>query len=83
MDRQVTCAAFLGAATVQPQDFPTQSPPRHRRRHGRRHQYAALAVELRQLPGYNQNPARRLVAKRGSRWELASHSLNLLELLTY
>ena len=32
---------------------------------------------------YNKNPARRLVAKRGGRWELASHGLNLLELLTY
>jgi murein DD-endopeptidase MepM/ murein hydrolase activator NlpD len=32
---------------------------------------------------YNKNPARRLVAKRGNRWELGSHGLNLLELLTY
>ena len=32
---------------------------------------------------YHKNPARRLVAKRGSRWELTSHGLNLLELLTY
>ena len=32
---------------------------------------------------YNKNPGRRLVVKRGSRWELASHGLNLLELLTY
>jgi murein DD-endopeptidase MepM/ murein hydrolase activator NlpD len=32
---------------------------------------------------YHKNPARRLVAKRGNRWELASHGLNLLELLTY
>ena len=32
---------------------------------------------------YHQNPARRLVVKRGSRWELASHGLNLLEMLTY
>ena len=32
---------------------------------------------------YHKNPARRLVAKRGSRWELTTHGLNLLELLTY
>jgi len=32
---------------------------------------------------YNRNPARRLVAKRGKSWELASHGVNLLELLTY
>ena len=32
---------------------------------------------------YTKNPGRRLVAKRGSRWELASHGLNLLEMLTY
>lgn len=32
---------------------------------------------------YHKNPARRLVAKRGTRWELTSHGLNLLELLTY
>ena len=30
-----------------------------------------------------KNPARRLVVKRGSHWELTSHGLNLLELLTY
>jgi peptidoglycan LD-endopeptidase LytH len=34
-------------------------------------------------PEYHKNPARRLVAKRGPRWELTSHGLNLLELLTY
>ena len=32
---------------------------------------------------YHKNPARRLVAKAGSRWELTSHGLNLLDLLTY
>ena len=32
---------------------------------------------------YRQNPARRLVAQRGNRWELTSRGLNLLELLTY
>ena len=32
---------------------------------------------------YHKNPARRLVAKKGSRWELTSHGMNLLELLTY
>jgi murein DD-endopeptidase MepM/ murein hydrolase activator NlpD len=32
---------------------------------------------------YHKNPARRLVAKRGARWELTSHGLNLLDLLTY
>ena len=32
---------------------------------------------------YAKNPGRRLVAKRGSRWELTSHGSNLLELLTY
>jgi murein DD-endopeptidase MepM/ murein hydrolase activator NlpD len=32
---------------------------------------------------YHRNPARRLVAQRGNRWELASHGLNLLDLLTY
>ena len=30
-----------------------------------------------------KNPARKLVVKRGSHWELATHGLNLLELLTY
>ena len=30
-----------------------------------------------------KNPGRRLVTKRGTRWELTSHGLNLLELLTY
>jgi murein DD-endopeptidase MepM/ murein hydrolase activator NlpD len=34
-------------------------------------------------PEYHKNPARRLVAKKGARWELTSHGLNLLELLTY
>jgi peptidoglycan LD-endopeptidase LytH len=32
---------------------------------------------------YHKNPARRLVAKKGARWELTNHGLNLLELLTY
>jgi len=32
---------------------------------------------------YHKNPARRLVVKRGNRWELARHGLNLLEMLTY
>jgi hypothetical protein len=32
---------------------------------------------------YHKNPARRLVAKRGARWELTSHGLNLLEMLIY
>jgi hypothetical protein len=32
---------------------------------------------------YHKNPARRLVTKKTARWELTSHGLNLLELLTY
>jgi murein DD-endopeptidase MepM/ murein hydrolase activator NlpD len=32
---------------------------------------------------YHKNPARRLVALKGKRWELTSHGVNLLELLTY
>ena len=32
---------------------------------------------------YHKNPARRLVAKKSARWELTSHGLNLLEMLTY
>jgi peptidoglycan LD-endopeptidase LytH len=32
---------------------------------------------------YHKNPARRLVSRKGARWELTSHGLNLLELLTY
>jgi peptidoglycan LD-endopeptidase LytH len=32
---------------------------------------------------YQKNPGRRLVTKRGSHWELASHGINLLDLLTY
>ena len=32
---------------------------------------------------YHKNPGRRLIAKKGARWELTSHGLNLLELLTY
>jgi hypothetical protein len=31
----------------------------------------------------HKNPARRLVAQKGKRWELTSHGLNLLELLTF
>jgi hypothetical protein len=31
----------------------------------------------------HRNPARRLVAKKGARWELTSHGLNLLEMLAY
>jgi peptidoglycan LD-endopeptidase LytH len=34
-------------------------------------------------PEYHKNPGRRLVAKRGTRWELTSHGLNLLDLLAY
>jgi murein DD-endopeptidase MepM/ murein hydrolase activator NlpD len=34
-------------------------------------------------PEEKKNPARRYVIKRGSRWELTSHGLNLLTLLTY
>ena len=34
-------------------------------------------------PEYHKNPGRRLVTKKGARWELTSHGLNLLELLTY
>ena len=32
---------------------------------------------------YQKNPGRRLVTKKGSRWELTGHGVNLLELLTY
>ncbi len=32
---------------------------------------------------YKRNPCRKLVSKRGSRWELATAGVNLLELLTY
>jgi peptidoglycan LD-endopeptidase LytH len=32
---------------------------------------------------YHKNPARRLVAKRGTHWELTTHGMNLLEMLTY
>jgi hypothetical protein len=32
---------------------------------------------------YHKNPARRLVVKRGVHWELGSHGLELLEILTY
>jgi murein DD-endopeptidase MepM/ murein hydrolase activator NlpD len=32
---------------------------------------------------YHKNPARRLIAKRGTNWELTSHGLSLLEMLTY
>ena len=32
---------------------------------------------------YHKNPARRLVAKHGAHWELTSHGLELLEMLTY
>jgi len=34
-------------------------------------------------PEEHKNPARRLVAKKGAHWELTSHGLNLLEMLTY
>jgi murein DD-endopeptidase MepM/ murein hydrolase activator NlpD len=34
-------------------------------------------------PEEKKNPAREFVAKRGKRWELTSHGLNHLELLTY
>ena len=32
---------------------------------------------------YHKNPARRLVSERGGHWELTSHGMNLLELITY
>ena len=32
---------------------------------------------------YHKNPGRRLIAQRGSHWELTNHGLSLLELLTY
>ncbi|MCX6925169.1 MAG: hypothetical protein NT154_18445, partial [Verrucomicrobia bacterium] len=32
---------------------------------------------------YHRNPGRRLVVKRGNRWELSSHGMNLLGMLTY
>jgi len=32
---------------------------------------------------YQKNPARRLVAQKGKRWELTSHGMSLLELLTF
>ena len=32
---------------------------------------------------YKKNPGRRLVSKRGSRWELARNGANLVSLLTY
>ena len=32
---------------------------------------------------YQKNPGRRLLAKKGAHWELTSHGLNLLDLLTY
>jgi len=32
---------------------------------------------------YHKNPARRLVAQKGKRWELTSHGMSLLELLTF
>jgi murein DD-endopeptidase MepM/ murein hydrolase activator NlpD len=32
---------------------------------------------------YHKNPARRLVLQHGSHWELTSHGMNLLELITY
>jgi murein DD-endopeptidase MepM/ murein hydrolase activator NlpD len=32
---------------------------------------------------YHKNPARRLVAKKGARWELTTHGVNLLDLLSY
>ncbi|MEK7707086.1 MAG: M23 family metallopeptidase [Verrucomicrobiota bacterium] len=32
---------------------------------------------------YHKNPCRRLVTQRGGRWELTSHGLNAVELLTY
>ena len=30
-----------------------------------------------------KNPCRRLVARRGAHWELTSHGINLLDMLTY
>ena len=32
---------------------------------------------------YSKNPCRRLITKKGARWELTSHGTQLLELLTY
>lgn len=42
--------------------------------------FALLSVNE---PEERKNPARRLVVKKGSRWELSNHGLNLLEMLTY
>jgi hypothetical protein len=32
---------------------------------------------------YRKNPCRRLVTKKGARWELTTRGMNLLDLLTY
>lgn len=45
-----------------------------------RRKYQLLSVNEAE---YRKNPCRRLVAQRGSRWELTTRGLNLLELLTY
>jgi hypothetical protein len=34
-------------------------------------------------PEYQKNPARRLVTKRGSHWELGSHGVELLDMMTF
>jgi len=45
-----------------------------------REQFVLLSVNEAEQ---RKNPCRRLVAQRGGRWELTSHGLNALELLTY
>ena len=59
---------------------PFELIPRAARRSKARPRFQLLSVNEAE---YHKNPGRRLVTKKGSRWELTSHGLNLLELLTY
>ena len=45
-----------------------------------RSQYQLLSVNEAE---YRKNPCRKLVAHRGTRWELTARGLNLLDLLTF
>ena len=57
-----------------------EAAPRNRLRVGCAAQVQLLSVNDAE---YQKNPGRRLLTKKGSRYELASHGLNLLDLLTY
>jgi len=60
--------------------FPFELVPRAASEMKSKNRFQLLSVNAAE---HQKNPCRRLVTQKGGRWELASHGLNLLELLTY